>query len=99
MADATVAFDGWNSVVGWGEQTWGNGASFVSATGSVNSVVVEIGRVVTGVSATGSVHSVLIWTKSQNVYTPVWNANSGAQTPTWSENTSTQSPVWTKLAA
>jgi len=71
----------------------------VSATGSVNSVVVEIGKVVTGVSAIGSVHSVLIWTKSQNVYTPVWNANSGSQNPTWSENTSAQSPVWTKLAA
>ena len=60
MANATVAFDGWNSVVKWGEQAWGNGVSFISATGSVNSVGIEIAVLVSGLVGTGSVNSVEI---------------------------------------
>ena len=66
MADALVAFQGWNaSGVAWGDQGWGQGLTpGVSATGAVGTVSVYATTGVdvfpTNVSATGAVGTVSV---------------------------------------
>jgi len=58
VADATVAFTGWNASVGWGQSTWGDAQPALPlGEGAVGSVLVTASAEVllTGVSATASV--------------------------------------------
>lgn len=67
MADATVAFQGWNaSGVGWGEQGWGEGLSNLTATGAVGDVTVVAKACidVTGVEGSGAVGDVSVVAKA-----------------------------------
>lgn len=61
MANAAVAFDGWNaSGVGWGDQPWGEGALDIAATGAVGAVTLPENSTVNlvGVAATAFVGQV-----------------------------------------
>jgi hypothetical protein len=63
MANAAVAFDGWNaSGVGWGDQPWGEGVLDIAVTGSVGTVTEGVGDSVllTGVLAVTIVGQVLV---------------------------------------
>lgn len=109
MADAVVAFDGWNAAIGWGEQGWGEGYSNISAAGEVGNLSYELGVYTSGSEAEGIVerpeYGVSYYMTGEGIVTGVgdtrivylWSYIDDSQTANWSDIDDSQSITWTNV--
>ena len=112
MANAKVAWQGWNSSnIAWDESTWGDAEEAITGlTATLGSVTVSAAAGVTasGNAATSGLGSVTV-TGVANVTATgiaitaelgtatVWGNLIPDQTPSWSATTPSQSPSWSEV--
>ena len=103
MANAKVAWQGWNSSnIAWDESTWGDAEEAITGlTATLGSVTVSAaaGVTATGIAITAELGTATVWGNLIPDQTPSWSATTPSQSPSWSEVTPSQTPDWTDIAA
>jgi len=110
MTDVTIALEGYGSIIGWNEQTYGDGTSLTAAAATATGTLVYgVGYAVTGEEAATSTGSLAygltyaftgleVASTIGTVRDVIWDGIDLTQTPNWVAVTDAQTNSWSAVA-
>ena len=102
MADALVAYNGWNSASqSWGSGGWGQNTPLVASTASVGTAEASLKFefFATGFEITAGVSGVSVWADINPTPNNNWTATTPSTGNSWTATTPNAGNTWTNIIA